>query len=74
MSGQMGECRSDRLELVVSLSLVPDQQRDTLLHEVIHAISETVKLNLTEEQVHALGGLLFAVFRDNPEFVDFLVE
>lgn len=67
-----GECRKQSLELLVSTEASPDQQRDTLLHEVIHAIDYTAKLNMSEDQVHALAGLLLAVFRDNPEFAEYL--
>jgi hypothetical protein len=44
----------------------PDQEADTLLHEIIHALSYTVSLDLEEAQVHSLSAVLLAVFRDNP--------
>jgi hypothetical protein len=54
-------------EIVVSQAQHPDQQLDTLLHEALHALDHTLKLELSEEQVHALAGGLLALMRDNPE-------
>jgi hypothetical protein len=68
-----GECDSSALAIKVSVNQHQDQQKDALLHETIHAIDYTAKLNLSEEQVHALAGLLLAVFRDNPSFAECLV-
>jgi hypothetical protein len=44
----------------------PDQEADTLLHEIIHALDFTVYIDLDERQTHALAAGLLAVFRDNP--------
>ena len=46
------------------------QKRDTLLHEVIHAIDFAVHLELKERHVHALAAGLLCVLRDNPELVE----
>ena len=51
-----------------------DDARDTLLHEVIHAIDYGIQVNLEERQVHALASGLYAVMRDNPDFVAWLME
>jgi hypothetical protein len=54
-------------EIVISQAQHPDQQLDTLLHEALHALDQTLRLELSEGQVHALAGGLVALLRDNPE-------
>jgi hypothetical protein len=48
------------------------RQRETLLHEVIHAVDEAVDADLTEHQVTVIARGLFAVIRDNPDLGTFL--
>lgn len=48
--------------------------RDTVLHEAVHAISESLGLDLRERQVLALGASLLALLRENPDFVRWLME
>ena len=52
--------------------VTPSQIRDTCLHESIHAIDLSLGLCMTEQQVHAMAAGLFALFRDNPEFKEWL--
>jgi len=47
--------------------------RDTVLHEAVHAISESLGLDLRERQVLALGASLLALLRENPDFVRWLM-
>ena len=48
--------------------------RDTILHEVLHAVDWTIKSDLKETQVAAIASGLYAVFKDNPEFVEWLMK
>ena len=50
------------------------QLRDTLLHEILHVVDWTVKAELKENQVAAIASGLYAVFKDNPEFVEWLMK
>ena len=50
------------------------QQKDTLLHEVVHAIDDTLALGMTEEQVHALGAGLYQVLSENKQLTRWLGE
>lgn len=61
--------------------LSEDSARDTLLHEVLHAVIgvSTMELyhaedNLEEKVVGQLAPLLLAVLRDNPELVAALIS
>lgn len=46
-----------------------DQQRCTLLHEVIHGVDNDRGLALSEHQIEQLAIGLFQVIRENPQFV-----
>lgn len=49
-------------------------QQDTLLHETIHAIDETLYLRMTEKQVSQLASVLLGVLKDNPEFTNWILK
>jgi len=51
-----------------------DQARDTLLHEVLHAIDHTYSLELSEHQVRVLATSLRSVFSSNPRFARWVSE
>jgi hypothetical protein len=48
----------------------PLKEKETLLHEVIHGLSEFSKINLSEEQVGALANCLIMVMQDNPHLIN----
>jgi hypothetical protein len=48
--------------------------QDTLLHETIHAIDETLFLKMTERQVNNLASVLLGVLKDNPEFTSWILQ
>lgn len=50
------------------------QLRDTVLHEIIHAVDFSMYLGLEERQVHALAAGLLGVLRDNPQLTQFLTQ
>jgi hypothetical protein len=66
------------LTLAVDVTVPPDQQRDTLWHEVKHAISNLAAIGdgpLSEEQyVERSCSLELLVLRTNPALVAFLLE
>ncbi|MEN6317873.1 MAG: hypothetical protein ABFD82_03815 [Syntrophaceae bacterium] len=45
----------------------PTQMEDTFLHEVLHQISDILKLSMKEALVHRLAAGLHTVIKDNPE-------
>lgn len=50
------------------------EERDTILHEVLHTIDLTMELELSERQITCLAHALIGVFDDNPEFTKFVSE
>jgi hypothetical protein len=59
-------------ELQVSRSRNPSEaeQRETMLHEVLHVIDEALGLGLRERQITALGHALHALMVDNPGLME----
>lgn len=47
-----------------------DQAKATLVHEIIHGISEMYHLDLDEAMVERLGDALFTVIKDNGIQID----
>lgn len=60
-------------ELKLNSNADIDQNRCSLIHEVLHAISYHYGLKLNEAQVKCLANVLFAVFIDNPDFLKLYV-
>lgn len=65
MEGIMGLCRSDDCAIDLRDGMTTDKQGEVFLHEVIHAVGETLNLKLTENQVNSLGVGLFGFLRRN---------
>lgn len=65
LDGALGETYTHKQMIKMQKGTPPDTERETLLHEVIHAVDESLALQLTEHQVHALACGLYAVLRDN---------
>lgn len=61
----LGETHTNRQLIKMQKGMPPDTEQETLLHEVIHAVDESLALGMTEGQVHGLACGLFAVFKDN---------
>lgn len=66
-----GQWHYDSGELRVNRALNPTegQQRETMLHEVLHVIDDALVLGLTEKQIHRLSAMLAAVLVDNPDLM-----
>lgn len=64
----MGLCRDGAQDIQVSIHQPRDALKDTVLHEILHAIDYQMQLGLKERQVHGLAAGIVAVFNDNPDF------
>jgi hypothetical protein len=75
----LGHFSSQRLEILVDPAQAKSQERDTLLHELLHAIFDTSGLahswqNADEEDaIRRISPLLLDVLRSNPKLVEYLV-
>jgi Zn-dependent peptidase ImmA (M78 family) len=63
-----GLCDSTKNEISINKNLPTENKEETLLHEIIHNISDNVAIGLTEEQTQALGSCLYSVLKDNDIF------
>ncbi len=64
---RFGEINYVDLDIKINTSCLPMQRWDTLIHEVLHAISSVIGDNneLTEDQVQAISPYLLAFLVDN---------
>lgn len=78
-----GLCDFDRQRIWVKTPQTPGMERDTVLHEVLHAVfdqldvkrrmKEEVGKEFEEDVVYALAPRLLAVLKDNPGLVKYLL-
>jgi len=68
----VGQCDTDAQLIYVRDGLPLEQEADTLLHEVIHAIDEAMDCNMKETQVKKIATGLLAVMKDNPRLTSYL--
>lgn len=71
-SGDYGECFSDQCRIEVATYQCDTQKKDTLLHEVMHAIDHEMNCRMSEPQIRRIATGLLAVLRQNPALVAFL--
>lgn len=72
--GSLGRVQDPHLEIEILKDQHPLTRRDTLLHEVIHAIDHVTQIDLTEKQVYVLAGQLLDTLRRNPSFTEWLIS
>lgn len=61
LGGNCGDCNTTRAYIRINKETTKQQQEDTLLHEVLHIISDEVILDLTEQQVGRLATALYSI-------------
>lgn len=69
---ELGECDLEAQHIKVKDGMKHEQESSTLLHEAIHAISDTLGLNLNERQVQGLETGLYDLNNSNPRFFSYL--
>ena len=69
---EMGICELEAQAIHIKDGLKSEQEGSTLLHECIHAISDSLGLGLSEKQVQGLETGLYDLNSANPRFFSFL--
>jgi len=69
-----GGCDFDKCLIQQSTDECEQQRRDTLAHEIFHAISDSLGLKVKESETMALGCVWVQVLRENPELVEYLLK
>lgn len=76
IGGLLGACAVRERQILFNPAVMGRQLADTVLHEVLHAISEITlakEVGLNELQVNAVSAALIDVLCRNPRLVDFLL-
>ncbi|MBK5244300.1 MAG: hypothetical protein JJE18_04615 [Eubacteriaceae bacterium] len=62
-----GEIDYDKRIITLNDESDKENQKATLIHEMIHGISDMYKLNFEENTVEMLGDAVYTLIKDNPE-------
>jgi hypothetical protein len=62
----------DKLKIVIKNGLPIALEQEIVLHELTHAVSEFMNIDMTEHQVTALAAGMVQMFRDNTELLSYL--
>jgi len=74
LADNYGLCDDQIQTIKIAEDIAHGMERDTLLHEAIHAIDYCMQLKMSERQVCGLGTAIYALFADNPELVKYIME
>jgi hypothetical protein len=71
-----GNCDNPNLTINILEGQKPIEERDTLLHEAMHALFYHMCIHLGDEEgiVRPTATGLIAVFQDNPEFAKYITQ
>lgn len=61
-------------QTIVSSDTADEEQKATVLHEIVHDIDHLVHCEMKERDVCAFASALFAIMRDNPALIRWLME
>lgn len=61
-------------EIKIKPGLAHETERDTVLHEVLHAVEAEMNLSLEENAIYLMATGLLQVLRANPKFTAYLTE
>lgn len=70
----MGRYIESKAEIQISVNCGPDAVKATVIHEIVHDLDRQAGTGLDERGVNAIAILLFAVLRDNPELVNWIMS
>ncbi|WP_167957958.1 hypothetical protein [Anaerosporobacter faecicola] len=65
-----GCCYYEEETIKLCTKYTENQQKCTLVHELVHAIDNMNDIGLTEDQVVKLGKGLYQLIKDNPNMFD----
>ena len=71
--GTQGDCNNQKQVIRVEKGNALEQEQDTVLHEILHAVDYAMQTKLKEAQVAALATGLLAVMKENPVLMEYLL-
>lgn len=60
-----GEANHDENKIYISTKNSKEEEENTLIHEILHAIEVVFRIDLGEERVSRLADALYTVLKDN---------
>ena len=69
-----GQTLVDHAEIRLNSRKSPDTYRDTLLHEIIHALQHGLDIPMTEAVARRLATGLLTFFKANPKVAQWIVK
>jgi len=72
LGDDLGQCRADQHEIIISPNQNAETLIHTLLHELVHCIELKLDLDLTERQVDLIALGVIDLFRNNPNMLTLL--
>lgn len=70
----LGQCNLDERTIYLSPNYPEEVVLDTLFHEIFHAFELVLNQHLTEDQVDNMSRAMTHFFRENPEFMNLLID
>ena len=70
----LGSCHSDDNKLLIKSGITCQRENEVVLHESLHAISDIMALDLTENHVNSLGVLLTEFIAKNKKFINKILK
>jgi hypothetical protein len=74
LDGIDGEMDFERNQISIAPGLPHDEERDTVLHEVTHAVEKQLNCSIPEDKLRIIVTGLYAVLKDNPKLAAYLLE
>lgn len=74
LDGDCGQYEQLSLKISIADGMAPDEERETMLHEIFHAADWQAGTKLKEKQVRQLSIVVFELLRANPKLVEYLLK
>ena len=71
---RFGDHSQVELKVRIREGLPSGEERESLLHELCHAVDEQLGLKISETKIRQLSVGLYAMLRDNPALVKYLMK
>jgi len=74
LDSRHGYCDHGRDRIVLRREDTQEQRRETVWHELLHAVEKATTTDLPEEVLGRVSRAQYAILRDNPALVAWLME
>jgi hypothetical protein len=71
---QLGLTHPDEGIINIRNGQTPIEEKDTILHELIHVVDHLMGTEMNERQVTLLAHGLIGLFQDNQEFAEYIIK